>query len=71
MGEITPEDVERFEKLAGLKLNTDRRQGVAEILNVWIPAAMELSEKMASPQHRALTPAVRFSDPNVEEGIEQ
>ena len=68
MSEITPEDVERFEKLAGLNLPADRRQGVADILNAWIPAAKELSEKMAAPQHRALTPAVRFSDPNVEEG---
>ena len=71
MSEITPEDVDRFAKAAGLKLPADRRQGVADILNAWIPAANELSEKMAASRHRALTPAVRFSDPNFEEGIEQ
>ena len=71
MSEITPEDVERFAKAAGLKLPAERRQEVADILNVWIPAANDLSEKMAAPQHRALTPAVRFIDPNVEDGIEQ
>jgi hypothetical protein len=71
MSEITTEDVERFEKLAGLTLSADRRQGVADILNAWIPAANELSEKMAARQHRALTPAVRFSDPDIEEGVGQ
>lgn len=71
MGDITPEEVERLEKLAGLSLTPDRRPGVAEILNVWVPAANELSQKMASPQFRSLTPAVHFSDPNLADGIEE
>ena len=71
MSEITPEDVARFENLAALRLAADRRQAVADILNAWIPAANELSEKMAASRYRALTPAVRFNDPNVEEGIDQ
>lgn len=71
MSEITPDDVKHFEKLAGLNLPTDRRQGVAEILSAWIPQANELSKKMAAAHHQALTPAVRFNDPNVEEGFEQ
>jgi hypothetical protein len=71
MSEITPEDVARFEKLAGLKPAPDRGRAVADILNAWIPAANELSEKMAASRYRALTPAIRFSDPNESEGLDQ
>lgn len=71
MSEITPEDVERFEKLAGLNLPAGRRPGVAGILNSWIPGANELSQKMSEPQHRNITPNVRFTHPDVDEAIER
>ncbi len=71
MAEITSQEVERLERLASLSLTPERRQRVAEILNAWIPAANELSQKMASPQFRSLTPAIHFSDPNLEEGTEE
>ncbi len=67
MAEITPEDVERFEKIADLKLPAERRKGVADILNAWVPAAKELSAKMAEPRYRSLIPNVRFSHPAAEE----
>jgi len=65
--EFTPQDVERFEKLADLKLPAERRVLVAGILSAWVPAANELSRKMAQPQHRGLTPNVRFIHPTPEE----
>lgn len=68
--EITPKDVETFERLADLKLKPDRRQAIAGILSVWVPAANELSRKMAEPRHRGLTPNVRFSHPTSEEVTE-
>lgn len=71
MSEITAQDVERMEKLADLKLPAERRQGVADILNAWIPAANELSRKMAEARHRALTPGVRFAHPSAEEVSER
>ncbi len=68
---ITPEDVETFERLADLKLKGERRMGVADILSVWVPAANELSRKMAEPRHRGLTPNVRFTHPLSEEVVER
>ena len=68
--EITEKDVEVFEGLADLKLKAERRKAVAGILSVWVPAANELSRKMAEPQHRALTPNLRFTHPAADEVTE-
>ena len=68
--EITEKDVEVFEGLADLKLKAERRKAVAAILSVWVPAANELSRKMAEPQHRALTPNLRFTHPAADEVTE-
>jgi hypothetical protein len=65
--EITEKEVEVFEQLADLKLKAERRKAVAGILSAWVPAANELSRKMAEPQHRALTPNVRFTHPAADE----
>ncbi len=65
--EITPQDVEEFEKLADLKLQPERRSLVAGLLSAWVPAANELNRKMAQPQYRGLTPNVRFAHPGAEE----
>ena len=69
--EFTAKEVEVFESLADLLLKAERRAAVAAILSVWVPAANELSRKMAEPQHRALTPNVRFSHPAAEEVTER
>ncbi|MDQ2943867.1 MAG: hypothetical protein M3R21_09405 [Candidatus Dormibacteraeota bacterium] len=61
--EITEKQVEVFERLADLKLKAERRKAVAGILSVWVPAANELSRKMAELRHRAITPNVRFTHP--------
>ena len=53
-----------------LKLKAERRKAVADILSVWVPAANELSRKMAEPQHRALTPNLRFTHPAADEVTE-
>lgn len=68
--EITEKEVEVFEGLADLKLKAGRRKAVAGILSVWVPAANELSRKMAEPQYRALTPNVRFTHPAADEVTE-
>lgn len=68
---ITPEDLEPFERLADLTLKGERRKGVADILSAWVPAANELSRKMAEPRHRGLTPNVRFTHPFSEEVVER
>jgi len=68
--EITEKEVEVFEGLADLKLKGERRKAVAGILSVWVPAANELSRKMAEPQHRALTPNLRFTHPAADEVTE-
>jgi len=67
---ITLEDVERLESLADLELDAERRQAVAGILSVWVPAANELSRKMAEPRFRALTPALQFTKLTPDEGVE-
>jgi hypothetical protein len=36
-----------------------------------VPAANELSRKMAEPQHRALTPNTRFTHPGADEVTER
>ncbi len=69
--EFTVKEIEVFERLADLKLKAERRAAVAGILSVWVPAANELSRKMAEPQHRALTPNVRFTHPGAEEVTER
>jgi hypothetical protein len=69
--ETTEKDVEVYEGLADLRLKAERRKAVAGILSVWVPAANELSRKMAEPQHRALTPNVRFTHPGVEEASDR
>ena len=69
--EFSAKEVEVFESLADLPLKAERRAAVAGILSVWVPAANELSRKMAEPQHRALTPNVRFSHPAAEEVTER
>ena len=69
--ETTEKDVEVYEGLADLKLKAERRKAVAGILSVWVPAANELSRKMAEPQHRALTPNTRFTHPSAEEVTER
>ena len=69
--ELTAKEVEVFERLADLPLKAERRAAVAGILSVWVPAANELSRKMAEPQHRALTPNVRFTHPGAEEETER
>jgi hypothetical protein len=72
MGEgFTVNEVEVFEGLADLVLKPERRAAVAGILSVWVPAANELSRKMAEPRHRELTPNVRFSHPAAEEVTER
>ena len=69
--EITQKEVEVFEGLADLKLEPVRRKAVAGILSVWVPAANELSRKMAEPQHRAVTPNTRFAHPGADEVTER
>jgi hypothetical protein len=69
--EITEKEVEVFERLADLKLKAERRAAVAGILSVWVPAANELSRKMAEPRHRALAPNVRFIHPGADEVTER
>jgi hypothetical protein len=69
--EITQKEVEVFEGLADLKLKAERRKAVAGILSVWVPAANELSRKMAEPQHRAVTPNTRFTHPGADEVTER
>jgi hypothetical protein len=69
--EFTAKEVEVFERLADLPLKAERRAAVAGILSVWVPAANELSRKMAEPQHRGLTPNVRFTHPAAEEVSER
>jgi len=68
--EITEKEVEVFERLADLKLKAERRAAVAGILSVWVPAANELSRKMAESRHRALAPNVRFTHPRADEVTE-
>ena len=68
---ITEKEVEVFEGLADLKLKAERRHAVAGILSVWVPAANELSRKMAEPQHRGLTPNTRFTNPDADEVTER
>ena len=69
--ETTEQDVEVYEGLADLKLKAERRKAVAGILSVWVPAANELSRKMAEPQHRALTPNTRFTHPGPDDVTER
>jgi len=69
--EFTAKEVEVFEQLADLPLKSERRAAVASILSVWVPAANELSRKMSEPQHRAITPNVRFTHPAAEEITER
>ena len=69
--EITEREVEVLEGLADLKLKAERRKAVAAILAAWVPAANELSRKMAEPIHRGLGPNVRFSHPGADEAIER
>ena len=69
--ETTEKEVEVYERLADLKLKAERRKAVAGILSAWVPAANELSRKMAEPQHRALTPNTRFSNPGADEVSER
>jgi hypothetical protein len=69
--ETTEKDVEVYEGLADLKLKAERRKAVAGILSAWVPAANELSRKMAEPQHRALTPNTRFTHPGADEVTER
>jgi hypothetical protein len=69
--EITQKEVEVFEGLADLKLKAERRKAIAGILSVWVPAANELSRKMAEPQHRAVTPNTRFTHPGADEVTER
>ena len=68
--EFTAKEVEVFERLADLPLKAERA-ALAGILSVWVPAANELSRKMAESQHRALTPNVRFTHPGTEEVTER
>jgi hypothetical protein len=69
--EITLGEIEVFERLADLKLKAERRQAIAGILSIWVPAANELSRKMAEPRHRALAPNMRFSHPGADEVTER
>jgi hypothetical protein len=69
--EITQKEVEVFEGLADLKLKAERRHAVAGILSVWVPAANELSRKMAEPRHRALAPNTSFTHSGADEVIER
>jgi len=69
--EFTAKEVEVFERLADLPLKAEHRAALAGILSVWVPAANELSRKMAESQHRALTPNVRFTHPAAEEVTER
>ncbi len=69
--EITEKEVEVFERLADLELKAERRAAVAGILSVWVPAANELSRKMAESRRRALAPNVRFTHPGADEVTER
>jgi len=69
--EITEKEIEVFERLADLKLKAERRAAVAGILSVWVPAANELSRKMAEARHRSLAPNVRFTHPSADEVAER
>jgi hypothetical protein len=69
--ETTEKDVEVYEGLADLKLKAERRKAVAGILSAWVPAANELSRKMAEPQHRAIVPNTSFTHPGADEVSER
>jgi hypothetical protein len=69
--EITEQVVEVCEGLADLKLKAERRPGVAAILAAWVPAANELSRKMAELRYRAITPNTRFTHPGTNEVSER
>ena len=69
--EFTVKEVQSFERLADLPLKAERRAAIAGIMSVWVPAANELSRKMAELQHRALTPNVRFTHLGADEVTER
>lgn len=41
---------------SGLDLSEERAQAAAEVLAAWIPACLELNEKMGAPTRRTLVP---------------
>jgi len=67
---MTAERVGQLAQFAGLPLADERHAPVAAILDDWLGAANELSEKMSRPEYQALVPAVVFvhADSSEQEG---
>lgn len=53
---LSAEDVRSLAATAGLALDEERVQPVADLLSAWLPAANSLSEKMSAPEHLSVLP---------------
>lgn len=67
---VGPEDVRVLARAAGLPLGEERLALVAELLDVWLPAANELSLAMSAPELRTTVPVTVFAHPALD-GTEQ
>jgi hypothetical protein len=57
---VSAESIDRLCALADLPVPAERRPALAAMLSGLVAAANELSRKMASPEHRAVVPILRF-----------
>jgi hypothetical protein len=53
---VTAKEIRTLANVAGLPLAEERLEPVAELLNAWLPAANELSRKMAAADYAAVMP---------------
>lgn len=53
---LTTDQVKVLARCADLELGDERATAAAQILNAWVPAANEVSRKMAAPEYDNLTP---------------
>lgn len=66
---IHGQQVRALAECAGLELSDDRLDAGAELLGAWLPAANELSRKMAAREHDQLMPITVLTHPlTVEKG---
>ena len=57
---VSVESIDRLCALADLPVPAERRPALAGMLSGLVAAANELSRKMATPEHQAIVPILRF-----------
>lgn len=64
---LTTDQVQVLARCADLDLSDERAAAAAEILNAWVPAANEVSRKMAAPEYDNLMPITVLVHPQLGE----